>query len=306
MKATKKEFYSNGKLLLSGEYVVLDGALSLAIPTKYGQSLTIEKIDTPELIWNSFDEKGNIWYEGKFHLNFDKTSNDSQNDETTKRLIQIFKATQQLNPNFLKANEGFKVSTKLTFPKSWGLGTSSTLINNIADWANIDAFKLLELTFGGSGYDIACAKHNTPITYLLKEKEAVIETVNFNPIFKDHLYFVYLNKKQNSRIGIAHYRAIKHDLSDTINTINAITLAMANCNSLEIFESLVAEHEMIIAETTKQDTVKSLFFNDFKGTIKSLGAWGGDFVLVCSNENPTNYFIGKGFTTIIPYCDMVL
>ena len=30
-------FYSNGKLLITGEYVVLDGAKALALPTKFGQ-----------------------------------------------------------------------------------------------------------------------------------------------------------------------------------------------------------------------------------------------------------------------------
>ena len=46
-----QNYYSNGKLLLTGEYVVLDGALSLAIPTRYGQSLTIEPINDSKLIW---------------------------------------------------------------------------------------------------------------------------------------------------------------------------------------------------------------------------------------------------------------
>ena len=58
-----KTFYSHGKLLISGEYVVLDGALSLAIPTTYGQSLIVEPLDEPKLIWKSFDEKGTIWFE---------------------------------------------------------------------------------------------------------------------------------------------------------------------------------------------------------------------------------------------------
>ncbi|MEQ3661167.1 MAG: GHMP kinase, partial [Flavobacterium sp.] len=38
----KQTYYSNGKLLLTGEYVVLDGAKALAVPTKFGQSLSIE------------------------------------------------------------------------------------------------------------------------------------------------------------------------------------------------------------------------------------------------------------------------
>ena len=53
-------FYSNGKLLITGEYVVLDGALSLALPTKFGQSLIIESINDQKLVWKSFDEKEEI------------------------------------------------------------------------------------------------------------------------------------------------------------------------------------------------------------------------------------------------------
>ena len=39
----KKEFYSNGKLLITGEYLVLDGAKAFALPTKFGQNLIVEK-----------------------------------------------------------------------------------------------------------------------------------------------------------------------------------------------------------------------------------------------------------------------
>jgi len=42
-------YRSNGKLLLTGEYVVLDGALSLALPTTLGQRLTVEKNKTSQL-----------------------------------------------------------------------------------------------------------------------------------------------------------------------------------------------------------------------------------------------------------------
>ena len=35
--------------------------------------------------------------------------------------------------------------------------TSSTLIANLAKWSNVDPYILLSETFGGSGYDIACA-----------------------------------------------------------------------------------------------------------------------------------------------------
>jgi hypothetical protein len=45
----------------------------------------------------------------------------------------------------------------------------------------------------------------------------------------------------------------------------------------------------IILETT---TVKETLFSDFKGEIKAC-AWGGDFVMVISESDPTAYFSEK-------------
>lgn len=304
---------SHGKLLLTGEYVVLDGALSLAIPTKYGQSLEVETIAEPKLVWKSLDENEMIWFESTFEINNNEIShavrNDSsiQNDNNvSKRLIQILNTAIKINPNFLNTNNGFKVTTKLDFPRHWGLGTSSTLINNLAQWAHIDAYKLLEKTFGGSGYDIACAQHNTPIIYQLENSNPIVKQIDFNPSFKDHLYFVYLNKKQNSREGIKYYNANKGNLKTAIRDINTITSQIITSDSLEGFETLITQHETIISKLTKQKAIKTLLFNDFKGSIKSLGAWGGDFILVSSKENPALYFNLKGYDTVIRYADMIL
>ncbi|MGC1204471.1 MAG: GYDIA family GHMP kinase [Flavobacteriaceae bacterium] len=301
-----KNFTSNGKLLITSEYVVLDGALSLAIPTKLGQSLKIEPINEPKIIWSSLDEKDAIWFKDEFQIE-QLISSQAPHDDVSNRLIQILNATKQLNPNFLKNSTGFKLTTKLDFPKNWGLGTSSTLINNIAQWANVDPYRLLKNTFGGSGYDVACARNDTPITYQLQNEKPIIKSVDFNPLFKNHLYFVHLNKKQNSRDGIKHYNETKgRSLNTTISNINDITLKIIDCKNLSDFENLLNQHETIISKVTKQTPVKELLFNDFKGSIKSLGAWGGDFVLTTSKENPSNYFKNKGFNTIIPYSDMVL
>ena len=302
-------FLSNGKLLLTAEYVVLDGAKALALPTTLGQSLNVETIEGSKIIWNSLDENGKLWYEETFDILNEGvilTSATNQKDNSISiRLIQILSAAKKLNPHFLSATQRFKVTTKLDFPREWGLGTSSTLINNIAQWANVDPYQLLKLTFGGSGYDIACAQHNSPITYQLKNDTPEVFTVDFNPECKAHLYFVYLNKKQDSRTGIAHYKNNMFDLSNTINSINAITEAMLSCTSLDEFERLIQQHETIISKVTNQTKVKDLLFSDFNGSIKSLGAWGGDFILVASKENPKAYFESKGYTTILNYSDII-
>ncbi|HUH29722.1 GYDIA family GHMP kinase [Gelidibacter sp.] len=301
-----QKFYSNGKLLLTGEYLVLDGALALAIPTKYGQSLTVEPSEAAQLKWKSFDSEGELWFEIHLSIRDGFHISTTVEDPIVDRLLQILKTTKKHNPTFLIGETGFKVKTQLDFPRNWGLGTSSTLINNIAQWAKIDPYRLLEDTFGGSGYDIACAMHNVPITYQLEQNSPTVIERDFNPEFKEHLFFVFLNKKQNSRDGIAAYQRNKDHSTLALSEINAITNDMIKCTNLETFQFLMECHESIISKIIKQQPVKELLFKGFNGSVKSLGAWGGDFVLVASENHPEAYFKERGFHTIIPYREMVL
>ncbi len=52
-----KTFRANGKLLISGEYTILDGSLSLALPTQKGQVLHYKYINQDILHWRSLDVK---------------------------------------------------------------------------------------------------------------------------------------------------------------------------------------------------------------------------------------------------------
>ena len=77
-KFALKSFHSNGKLLISGEYLVLDGALSLALPCKYGQSLIFNEESNGTLEWISKDVNDKIWFTAYFEaktLQVLKTSN---------------------------------------------------------------------------------------------------------------------------------------------------------------------------------------------------------------------------------------
>jgi mevalonate kinase len=308
-----KEYYSNGKLLLTGEYFVLDGATSLAVPTTCGQDLQIQTIEQPQLIWESFTNTGECWLEACFDLPklrlTSATYNDKEDGGTGKlaeNLFEILLAIKKLNPSFLNSEQGFLVKTNLTFPKNWGLGTSSTLINNLAYWAKVNPYQLLENTFGGSGYDIACAQHNSPILYTRNGINPTVEKVSFNPTFKNQLYFVYLNKKQNSREGIQRFKALKGNITFEIDQISQLTNEFVNCTNLNDFEKLLFTHEQLIAKTIELKTVQELIFSDYFGQTKSLGAWGGDFILATGNEDTPNYFNKKGFETVIPYQDLIL
>ncbi len=300
-----KTYYSHGKLLLTAEYVVLDHALALAIPTKFGQFLKIEPNNSNVLVWKSNSNTGETWFEAEFSFLGHNIICSIEND-VSKHLIKILKVARKLNPDFLKTTFGYNVTTILEFPKNWGLGSSSTLLNNMAKWAQIDAFKLSEQTFGGSGYDIACAKNSKPIFFSTSQQTPKISASSFNPKFKAHLYFVHLNKKQNSRDGIKHYKAQHFDLNQTVLNITKITKKLSSTKDFDSFCELLNQHENIISQINNQEKVKELLFADFNGSIKSLGAWGGDFVLVATKENPVSYFNSKGFETVLSWNEMIL
>ena len=213
---------------------------------------------------------------------------------------------KKLNSNFLNDEFGCHIKTNLSFPRNWGLGTSSTLINNIAYWAKVDAYKLLNNSFGGSGYDIACAQNDTPILYQLDNEIPKIEEVNFNPFFSEQLYFIHLNVKQNSKSGIKKYREFKDDKTEIKKEISSIADEIVECKDLSEFERLLNEHEQIISSVIKNKPIQELVFKDYFGQAKSLGAWGGDFILATGNDDTPNYFKEKGFETVIPYNKMIL
>ncbi|QMU63038.1 MAG: GHMP kinase [Flavobacteriaceae bacterium] len=309
----QRRSYSNGKLLLTGEYVVLDGAVALAVPTTFGQDLVVETIENKQLIWSSFTNKGVCWFEAVFDVpklrlataTF-SSSREGNTDFIAETLQHILQEAQKLNPCFLSSEYGFSVKTTLTFPRNWGLGSSSTLINNIAHWAEIDAYQLLWSAFSGSGYDIACAQNSNPLFYQLKHQKPVVKKVNFNPDFKDQLFFIHLNQKQNSRDGIIRYKKNAGNIEKEIRNISAISSEIINTKSLIAFSQLMEEHEQMISSIVNIKPVKERLFSDYFGTIKSLGAWGGDFILVTGNEETPEYFRKKGYKTILPYREMVL
>jgi mevalonate kinase len=307
----KQAFYANGKLLLTAEYFVLDGAIALALPTKFGQSLSISRNKKPNFAWDSEwisnDEKGYDWFSCGFNSeNF--TTAWSSGEDVDETLMTILKTAKSLNPRVNFSNTLFE--TQLTFPKNWGLGTSSTLIYALSQYCGINPYLLLEKSFGGSGYDLACAEAKKPILFQRQNGKPSVKEVDFKPPFQDHLYFIYLGKKQNSREGIAHYREKAKNLPPQyFEQFTTLTHAFLAEKDFKNFENLIIEHEAQVGEILGLPRAKSVYFNDFWGEIKSLGAWGGDFVLATSDrpfDETQYYFDSKGFPNFLRYEDMVL
>ena len=96
--------------------------------------------------------------------------------------------------------------------------------------------------------------------------------------------------------------------ANTIDTISALTLAMEKADDLRVFQAIMDQHEEIIGRVIRQVPVRERYFNNFKGSVKSLGAWGGDFILAATSgpeDYLRNYFINKGLKTIFSYDELV-
>ncbi len=294
-------FRSNGKLLISGEYVVMDGAKALAIPTKKGQRLKVSIIEDSQntIHWKALNLDESLWFETQFNYHtFEILKGESKEAQT---LITIF--SHPLVQEILKNQQNsWHVETHLDFPKEWGLGTSSTLINNISQWLDIDAYALQFDVFGGSGYDIACAQHSTPISYQRTNEQPKVEIVDLSENLKNNMYFVYLNQKQNTREAITHYQS-KILQKDIVKNVSTITEEMIQCAELEPFQRLIHRHNRLISHILDMPSIE-VEFEDFEGAVKNLGAWGGDFILAVSEDNPKAYFAQQGYETCLNYQEM--
>lgn len=289
---------------------MLDGATVLAVPTRFGQSLAVEGTTGNKTIWKSLDVNGKIWFAGQIskeggNFNIKKVPGFNFHPKTGETLCNILNGAIKLNPLFTANTATLKITAQLGFAGDWGLGSSSTLINNIAQWAGVDAFALLATSFGGSGYDIAAAQNNTPILYHKTGAAPLIKKVRLDWDFKDRLFFVHLNTKQDSKTGIAAYGKINVP-KKTVLKITDLSHELLHCRSLTDFEALLNAHERLVSKTMGQLCVKARLFPDYPRTVKSLGAWGGDFVLATGGENEKGYFRKKGYSTILPFKKMVL
>ena len=321
-------YYSHGKFLLTSEYLVLNGALALAIPLKLGQTLSVETCHGASLQWNAYKPDG-PWF--SVTLNPETLEIVDCNDQAkAEKLAQILNAVKTLNPNAFK--DGLCFETRLDFDPNWGLGSSSTLIANLARWADVNPYELLNLTFGGSGYDIACATAEGPIYYQLVDTGSAlrqaqgpqgpkvvepVETpkptakpIDFNPPFTEHLFFVYQGQKQSSSKEVKAFleKTNPVDLQKDIEAISEISRAVPKCQTLDEFAMLMQCHERIIARCIGQEPVQKRF-PGFEGVLKSLGAWGGDFILAATEWDKSQveaYFKKKGLEVVFGYKEMVL
>jgi mevalonate kinase len=304
---TINQFFAHGKLLLTGEYFVMIGAKSLALPLRYGQTLTVHKTASKGiLMWNAL-QYNKVWFSCTFQLS-DLSVLETTDIQISARLQSILKAAKKLNTSFLNTPQGYKITTNLNFNREWGLGTSSTLLANIAQWAEVNVYSLHWSVSDGSAYDIACSREVTPLIYTVEDKKPFVRVLSYNPPFKDNIYFVYQGNKQDTANSIKRFDRDKQKYASEVSRISEITEAFVNASSIEQAASLIDEHEHIVSLALGSLPVKETLFTDFPGTVKSLGAWGGDFIMAISNAPKPqvySYFRKRGLITVFTFAEML-
>ena len=299
----KGKIFSPGKLLLTSEYTVLDGALALAISTQPGQEFFYEETEDgiSLIFWEAYVQN-ELWLKAVIDYKNWKVL-ETNDDAKGLFLLSVFKELATLSGTKLQGSTSYHLTTNLQFAENFGLGSSSTLINNLAEWADADAFSLNEKTFGGSGYDIAVAQEKSPVLFQILPDGRSVKRIKFAPAYSEALMFVHLNKKQNSREGISVYRR-KKITKTFVNKFSTITRKVLKAKDLDEFSLLMEEHEEILSKFIGIPKVKDSF-PEYPFFIKSLGAWGGDFVLTVKNGESLRYFKDREFTNIYSWEELI-
>ncbi len=296
--------FSPGKLLLTSEYVVLDGALALAVPTRQGQAFFCEEKHDGESVvhWQAFHQ-GRLWLDAVIGYRSWAVIKTNLPEAAT-FILKVLQNVQKISDFRFHSDDTYYIRTNLEFPADYGWGSSSTLMNDVAVWAGCDPFLLNEMSLGGSGYDIAVAKEKSSILYQLRPDRRMVQKVKFCPVFSDELLLVHLNHKQDSREGIRQYR--RHTKSELlVQEFSELTRKVLETDDIYDFCHLLEIHEEKMAEFLGIPPIKQKMFKDLPVFVKSLGAWGGDFVLSRKFSGYKEWFWEHGFQTVLDYRDVI-
>lgn len=293
------KYTASGKLLLFGEYFVLKGSPCLAVPLKFGQSLKVKRTEESGVVWEVDDPYGQ-WIKVKFSPELDvlETTDNTQalKIQEVLRIIQKTKAGIDWN--------GLSFHFSIDFDRSFGFGTSSTFLSLLGQWSGVNPYDLLASSFGGSGYDIAAAQERKAFTYTIEDK--IINRFDINEDIQQQVLFIYLGNKQQSSSEVQRFSSLSIS-NEQIEVMRKIVGAATQCNTIETWEELINSSEDLLSEVLKKEKVKDLQFPDYPYAVKSLGAWGGDFVMAtCRNrEEAKAYFQKKNKQTMFLYKELI-
>lgn len=292
-------FFSNGKVILLGEYGVLHGADALCLPLKVGQKLQVTENQDGIIHWKwTYADR----LLAKFSLestNLNATEAEQGNPKWAQDLLVLIR---EENPDFLK-DKGFSLHFTNFFPPEWGLGSSSATISSLCRLAKVNPYLVNQKLMGGSGADIACTTARQWFLYRKDLLNPCVWPLTTPYHLKNHTYFIYSGTKQPTA---SHLNSLAPRLSQAgWLLINDYVYRFIASPLLPEALSILQQHEEFVGEHIGQ-TPRGEEFPDFPGKIKSLGAWGGDFFMAISQQDYSfvkGYFQRKGYQTVFSWKD---
>ena len=107
------KIFSPGKLLLTSEYVVLDGALALAVPTQLGQEFFFQEIqDGKSLVfWEALHE-GKPWLKAVINYHEERVVEANLPDAAV-FVLEVLKNVKHRSKTKLQQNHSYFLKTNL-------------------------------------------------------------------------------------------------------------------------------------------------------------------------------------------------
>jgi hypothetical protein len=281
-----KSFFSHGKVLLAGEYAVMCGVEALALPVRAGQWQHVWEMPAKgvsKLVWQSKDADGGVWFECRVDTDIMHVSETTSETYSDTLLRLLFCIKEQKPELFLHKN--IRIETECEFNRSFGLGSSSTLVCNLAKWSGVNAHLLQERAFGGSGYDVAVGNLGRPLVYWLENNEPNWSSWQLPPDFTHDWYLAFPGEKQNSRDSLAGVKAQLDKISSDVallQQMNACIQAIKSPRSLPMLEAMLEMWQALLSQRLDLPRpYETLGLSPVKGGLcKFLGAWGGDVLLI--------------------------
>ncbi len=301
------QYTANGKLLLTAEYLVLRGARALVLPVRFGQQMQVSEVrdyGDQYISWKAMVQ-GADWFSAGFDTSLRLSA--TTDEQVGRRLQRLLETVREMNPGFFTPDTGYRIETHLEFDRTWGLGSSSTLISLLAQWAGVDPLDLHFRVSQGSGFDVAAATRKTPFIYQRQGAKAILTDVAIAEAITRQMYFVHLGKKQSSDTEVAGFIKGNAIPEKTIDRVSELTDAFLKSESPDEIAPVIDEHEKRLSEALGKATLKEERFPDFPYPVKSLGAWGGDFALMIypgRTDDLRRYLETKGLFTCLHFGDL--
>jgi hypothetical protein len=282
-------YHSNGSFLLTGEYLVEKGSQAIVLPSNKGQTLIVKPIEQEILIWESIYEEETL-FTAVFSTDRIDIIESTDGEEALFVRNVIRKAMDHLAS--LSSLPGHHIKAKYNYSTHLDPGTRSALIAGVAEWFNINPFRLNREIMRDAGYGIAAARSSKPVLYQLVGSSPDYDPIFMKPPLNENIYLVYYGGREDLSTQREKLEE-SGNLPQILSKIREINGYIIKSVSLDDFEQALLEYEQLFCRLLNEKRFQDTNFSDFPGYIKPVTNRDSQFLLVTwkgSREELRQYF----------------